>query len=226
MMKALILAGAASVLIAGGAQAADIEAPAAYDWSGFYLGLQAGYGWGDSQVDEIDAEDGSLSQSQDYDHDGFVGGLHAGYNFDMQGVLLGLEGDIEYADIQGDQDFGGSEDSTDKTIQWLGSLRLRAGVTMDRALVYATGGVAVGDVDMEASEPGLSISDSETAWGWTIGGGIEYALTDDISARVEYRYTDLENTEHTGDIFGGTFTYEHDNAFHAVRGGLSWHFGG
>ncbi len=223
MIKAFLLTAAASTMMIGAAQAADVEAPAVYDWSGFYVGLQAGYAWGDSQVDEIN-DDGSLNQTQDYDHDGFVGGVHAGYNFDMQGLLLGLEGDFEYADIQGDQDFGGSDDETDKTIEWLGSLRLRAGVTMDRALIYATGGVAVGEVDMEASEPGLSISDSETAWGWTIGGGIEYALSDAISARIEYRYTDLENTEHSGDIFGGTFTYEHENDFHAVRGGLSWHF--
>jgi outer membrane immunogenic protein len=224
MIKTVLMTAAASALMIGGAHAADVEAAAAYDWSGFYVGLQAGYGWGDSQVDEIDVEEGSVNQTQDYDHDGFVGGVHAGYNFDMQGLLFGLEGDIEYADIQGDQDFDGSEDATDKTIEWLGSLRLRAGVTMDRALFYATGGVAAGDVDMEASEPDLSISGSETAWGWTIGAGLEYALSDAISARVEYRYTDLENTEHTGEIFGDTFTYEHENDFHAVRAGLSWHF--
>lgn len=60
--------------------------------------------------------------------------------------------------------------------------------------------------------------ESDIEWGWTIGGGLEYAFSDELSARIEYRYTDLGSTQVTNDVF------DFDNNFHAVRVGLSWHF--
>jgi len=243
MFKKTLLAGVASVLVIGAAQAADVEAPpVVYDWTGGYIGLQGGYAWGKTDVEtDIDPDFIGVIDSLDVDDfnaNGFVGGVHAGFLMQSDSFVYGIEGDIEYADMKDDVDIVfndgalGDGGTGEKEIDWLGSLRLRAGVAFDRALVYATGGLAVGgvslesDLSQEALDVGLSNDDdSKTAWGWTIGGGLEYALTDDLSARVEYRYTDLGKTDvrvETEDGIG--VDGETDNDFHAVRVGLSWHF--
>jgi outer membrane immunogenic protein len=242
MLKNLLFAGTATVLMIGTAQAADIIEPTAYDWTGAYIGLQAGYAWGNNDVSPdveplqpaigaFDAITLDPPDDGDIDIDGFVGGAHLGYNFQADSLVFGLEGDIEYADLSGDTDiFFSSDDEepigeAEQSIDWLGSLRLRLGYAMDRALIYGTGGLAVGGVDMKVKidETG-SESESETAWGWTIGGGLEYAFTDDLSARIEYRYTDLGKTEVSTDDLDLPGDFEFENAFHAVRVGLSWHF--
>ena len=207
------------------AAAADVEPPSSYDWSGPYIGLHDGYGWGDSQVDEIDPETGLIGQTQDYSHDGFISGIHDGWDLQSDSLVWGIVGEIEFADVSGTQDFGGSTDSTDKNIRLLSSLRLCTGFAADRALFYATGGLAAGLVDMEASEDNFtaSISGSSFTVGYTVGGGVEFAFSDDLSGLLENRYTDIGNTDHTGNIFGGDFTYDHENAFHPVRAGVSWH---
>ncbi len=242
MFKKILLAGAASTLMIAGAQAADVDAPAAaagFDWTGAYVGVQAGYGWGDSNVDLDDADgDGPTGPGGDdneiivdalegnIETDGFLGGLHVGYNFQADMLVFGVEGDIEFSDMNGDADVRMAVDGpvvgeATKEIDWLGSLRLRTGFAMDRALIYATGGLAVGGVEFESDVPGAEESNNETAWGWTIGGGLEYAMTDDLTARIEYRYTDLEDVEIENAL--GTASVEND--FHAVRAGISWRFG-
>lgn len=242
MFKNILFAGAASVLMIGSAQAADIiEPPTVYDWTGPYIGLQAGYAWGNNDVSpDIEEISPAITESAiilsppedgDIDIDGFVGGAHVGYNFQADSLVFGLEGDIEYADLSGDTDIFFSPDDEERfgeaeqNIDWLGSLRLRLGYAMDRTLIYATGGLAVGGVDVKVSLDEIgSESESETAWGWTVGGGLEYAVSDALSARIEYRYTDLGNTKvSTDDLdFPGDVEFEH--TFHAVRAGLSWHF--
>lgn len=248
MLKNILFAGTASVLMIGAAQAADIIEPTYYDWTGGYIGLQGGYAWGENDVSPdvdvlqpallglFDTDDKPIvldpSQDGQIGMDGFVGGAHAGYNWQADSIVFGLEGDIEYADLSGKTDifvFGDDLEPSgeaEQSIDWLGSLRLRLGYAMDRALIYATGGLAVGGVDMEVSFDELgSESESETAWGWTVGGGFEYAFTDELSGRIEYRYTDLGDTEASVDADGISGDFEFENTFHAVRAGLSWHFG-
>lgn len=240
MFRRWLLIGSVSVLFSAGAQAADIIEPTAYDWTGPYVGLQAGYAWGENDlkagsVEDIininaELQDAAIIDGEDgtFDLDGFVGGAHAGYNWQSDSLVLGLEGDIEYADLNDEVDIlddGGDLVGVDEVeVNWLGSLRLRAGYAADRALFYATGGLAVGGAKMTAKDDdGDDFADeSETKWGWTIGGGLEYAFTDELSGRIEYRYTDLgkinvrSEDENVDD--------EADLAFHAVRAGLSWHF--
>lgn len=236
MLKNVLLAGAASLSVVSAAQAADIVAPEAYDWTGPYVGLQGGYAWGENDVSSTGTESteevlgrAAVLNGRDghMDLDGFVGGLHAGYNWQSDALVLGIEGDIEFADINGDTDVingnGIKVGEVEQEIDWLGSLRLRAGFAADRALFYATGGLAVGGVELtlKDSDGDEFASNSETNWGWTLGGGIEYAVTDDLSARIEYRYTDLGDIDaDNGDDDDG----KADTAFHAVRAGLSWHF--
>lgn len=243
MFRKCLLIGSASVLFSAGAQAADIIEPTAFDWTGPYIGLQAGYAWGENDLsannlDEvitggdvqglnaatIDGEDGT------FDLDGFVGGAHAGYNWQSDSLVLGVEGDIEYADLNDEVDILFSDGSGDLAgvdeveVNWLGSLRLRAGFAADRALFYATGGLAVGGAKLTAKDEfGDKFADeSATKWGWTIGGGVEYAFTDDLSGRIEYRYTDLGKIDVQSEV--ENVDDEAELAFHVIRAGLSWHF--
>jgi outer membrane immunogenic protein len=243
MVKKLLLSCAALILMGAMAKAADIIEPTAYDWTGPYIGLQGGYAWGENDVEVGDPVTAAIAGfSADSDPitlnppadgsigiDGWAGGLHLGYLWQHDSLVLGIEGDGEFADIDGDTDVFANAGDTDPTgtleqdIDWLASLRLRAGFAMDRALIYATGGLAVGGVELTAEDnaSGDSLSESDTQWGWTVGGGLDYAFTDDLSGRVEYRYTDLGKSEIT--VEGQDF--EVDATFHAVRAGLSWHFG-
>lgn len=240
MLKKLLLASAASVLMMGAAQAADVEAPpAVYDWTGGYIGIQGGYAWGKSDAEtDIDPDftDIDTLDIDDFKANGFVGGAHIGYLLQSDAFVYGVEADIEYADLNDEVDivFDGAGDggSGEKNIDWLGSLRLRAGIAADRALFYATGGLAVGGVSLEtdlsedALDAGLTNDDDDkTAWGWTLGAGVEYAVTDALSARIEYRYTDLGDTDvRVENADGEGVDGKTDNDFHAVRVGLSWHF--
>ncbi|MBK1865098.1 outer membrane protein [Aestuariivirga sp. YIM B02566] len=240
MLKKLLLASAASVLMMGAAQAADVEAPpAVYDWTGGYIGIQGGYAWGKTDAEtDIDPEFTAIDSLDvdDFKANGFLGGAHVGYLLQSDSFVYGVEADIEYADLNDEVDIvfdgGGDGGTGEKDIDWLGSLRLRAGIAADRALFYATGGLAVGGVSLEtdlsedALDAGLTNDDyDKTKWGWTLGAGVEYAVTDALSARIEYRYTDLGKSDvrvETEDGFG--VDGETDNDFHAVRAGLSWHF--
>ncbi len=122
----------------------------AFDWTGPYVGLTGGYGWGTSS--------------------GWLGGAYAGYNFQVNpNWVVGLEGDIV---------------ATNKSSNgWDSTLRGRVGYAYDRYLFYGTGGLAFGDIKNGGA--------SATKTGWTLGAGIEAALTSNMTARLEYRHTDL-----------------------------------
>lgn len=239
MAYKLLITGVGALLVGASmnaAQAADIVDPVAYDWTGPFIGLQGGYAWGNNDTSTENSENGPPvfvieEDSGSLDLDGFVGGLHAGYNWHSDSLVFGFVGDIEFADMKGDTevttgDFALSD--LDGEIDWLGSLRLRAGFAFDRTLLYATGGLAVGGAELSIDN---NISDTdadnnETKWGWTIGGGVEYAVTDELSAFLEYRYTDLGDIDVELDLPEGQRKSEADLDFHAVRAGLSWHFNG
>ena len=228
-MKNLLFASVATVCLANAAYAADLpvyEAPVAavvapYDWSGFYLGLQGGYAWGSADTDVRTG--GVLFSSIDPDGDGFVGGAHAGYLYQFDSFVIGAEADIEYSGIDGSDRnatiFGDGE------INWMASLRLRAGYAWDRVLLYATGGLAYADVDGGGgpiASPRQGYSDD--AWGWTLGAGADYAFTDNWSARLEYRYTAFDDVgSGLAPLYPG-FNASTDIDLHAVRVGVSYHF--
>jgi outer membrane immunogenic protein len=239
MLKKLLLAGIAGFFATSTALAADISEPAAYDWSGPYVGLQAGYGWDKPGVN-LDKSPALADIDQDarsFNRDGFIGGVFAGYLLQRDSLVFGVEGDIEYADMDGSTKAvqGGTIElgRLESNIDWLASLRLRTGFAVDRALFYATGGLAIGGAELDFSPtpgPFLNMSgesDTATKVGWTLGGGIDYALADNLSLRVEYRYTDLGKLDvrASDNVSPAVFEdLEVKNAFHAVRAGVSWRF--
>jgi outer membrane immunogenic protein len=201
------------------ASAADLPAktpmyPApAYNWTGFYLGGNAGYAWGkvDNNVSLLDALGGvtgvdNFTTSSKLG--GWLGGIQAGYNWQTGSMVLGVEADIDFAGIKSDPfvapmtnlgaPIAGSSYQAHEQIKWFGTARGRIGFTpTNQWLVYATGGVAFGRVDYSASTsfPGGPIqyvgSETVTKSGWTLGAGTELAIGNNWSTKVEYLYYDL-----------------------------------
>jgi len=191
-MKKLLLALSLS-LLASSAYAADAiiaEAAPVFSWTGGYIGLQAGYAWGNGNVDQIGGP-GFI----DTDPDGFLGGVYAGYNYQMSNnIVIGAELDVVYANVDGSgQVFLAPGVPAGVTVteelNWSGAARLRLGYAADRFLPYIAGGVAFGDIDISNDNGPGSFGDTFT--GWTIGVGLDYAMTDNLLLRAEYRYTDF-----------------------------------
>jgi len=184
MLRKRILAASLIALAGniGGAAAADIgaytptpEAPPytgnqGFTWTGPYVGGMIGYGWGSSK------RAGTTAHA-----DGVTGGAYAGYNFSVSNFLLGIEGDITASGMEG------KNGAFTVSNPWDGTLRARAGFTMDRVLFYGTGGLAFGEVKVKNG----ASSDSNVQTGWTVGAGAEAAITGNVVGRLEYRYTDL-----------------------------------
>lgn len=208
--KLALLAAAASVSLAAPVLAADaiIEqppeppmaevAPQAYLWSGGYLGGYGEYKWG-----KFDA-------SPTRNANGFGGGVYGGYNWQSDNIVYGLEGDVGYsgakfstAALSGKQGFNGS-------------LRARIGIDVNPFMVYATGGIAATSAEL-TSPAG---SDTNTHVGWTAGAGAEAFLTENITTRLEYRYTDYQSKNYN---LGGTNV---SSGFddHSVRVGIGMKF--
>jgi outer membrane immunogenic protein len=131
---------------------------------------------------------------------GVIGGAHIGYNLQINQWVIGLEGTVDGTSISKTAalgfpvDIASLTDSARATVQ--GSIRARAGIAFDRVLLYATGGAAFTGIQntysLAVSMPFfLNESISKTRAGWTVGGGIEYAITNNWSVRAEYRYSDL-----------------------------------
>jgi outer membrane immunogenic protein len=241
-MKQLLLATTA-LLMAQAAYAADAvieDIPVAvevdgFSWTGFYIGIHGGYGWADSDLSftGILVPPGT-SVTSEADLDGFLIGAHAGaqYQFDSN-LVLGVEVDADYRDGDG----SGALVSTGAPIppgveqsveyNWTGSARLRAGYAMDRWLPYVTGGFAFADIDTETvltgvlPPPGVDLSDSDTTVGWTAGLGAEYAFTDNLLFRAEYRYSDFGEARVTA---LGVGTAELELETHDITVGISYKF--
>jgi outer membrane immunogenic protein len=144
----------------------------AFTWTGFYVGLNGGAGWGKFTRDArgIDGRTG------------FVGGATLGYNQQIGNFVAGLEGDYNYSGIEG-RAFGLVKGG----LSSFGTVRGRLGFAFDRALVYGTGGYAFGFGNVEV----LGLKDNRTHQGYVVGGGVEYAFTQNISAKAEYLYMPL-----------------------------------
>ena len=189
-----------------------------YDWTGFYLGLQAGYGW--SQVDQPRGPIGGpfTTPQPDADGDGWLGGAHVGYNHQFDAILVGLEADIEWTNVEGDD--GGGGGLTDAfEFEWMGSVRARLGYAFERFLAYGTGGYAFMH---GTSSNNLGASDSATFHGWTAGVGGEYAIGERVSVRAEYRYTDFASETMVIPVPG--YGEKIDPDLHSVRLGFSYRF--
>ena len=184
----------------------------AYNWSGFYLGVNGGGGWGDSHWQGIGHTNVSGGQ---------VGGT-AGYNWQFGQTVLGLEGDLDWSHLSGTLVSpacpGGSCTTSDG---WLSTVRGRVGYSFDRIMPYVTGGLAAGDI--RAAAPGLP-GGTNTNAGWTVGGGVEFALPGNWSAKAEYLHVDL-GSFNCGVNCGGAPNQNVSMRDNVFRAGVNYHFG-
>ena len=204
------------------AQAADLPPPvyraaplsvvAYYNWTGFYLGINGGYAWGNSDWD--------LPAISVKPKGWMVGGT-VGYNWQSGGIVYGLEGDFDWADMSDSTACGAFTCRTRNN--WLATARGRLGYAFDRWLPYLTGGGAFGRV--EALVPGLA-SASDTLTGWTVGGGIEYAFLGNWTAKVEYLYVDLGKFNCGASCTPALATSNVDFTENIVRAGINYKFSG
>jgi outer membrane immunogenic protein len=150
-----------------------------FTWTGFYLGLNGGGGWGRSIWD----------RSGQFDLSGGVIGGTAGFNWQTGQVVLGIEGDVDWSGVSGTTSTFCPAGCTTRN-DWLGTLRGRVGYAFDRFLPYLTGGLAAGDI--HGTTPGFAGA-TQTNLGWTVGAGLEVAIAGNWSAKAEYLYVGLGN---------------------------------
>ena len=222
-----LTASAAAVLLSGAALAADLpmsEPPmmdeemapaAAFSWTGFEVGLQGGYAWGNSN-----ATFSNGAPALSYDPEGIVGGGFWGANYQWNVLVLGVEGDFETTDINGSARSAAGLTSQGRiNVNRQASVRGRVGAAFDRILAYATGGAAYANVDVTGGPLGGPFGNyNDSDWGWTVGAGVDYAVTNHFIAGIEYRYTDFGSFSGTlAPPFPGV-SEPVDLQTHAIRG--------
>lgn len=203
--------------------------PPVFSWTGFYIGAQAGYEWGRTHADTYaDFIGGGPIFTQGHSDQGVVGGIHLGYNWQVSQFVLGFEGDVNGSGYSGSNTLLGGFVHTHSRIPVDGSIRGRVGFAWNRALIYATGGAAFASIDESSTitiGPGATDSGTFQRIGWTVGGGVEYAIDDNWSLRAEYRYTDYGvNRLDLVNEFGPLHSQVHQTD-NRVQAGFSYKFG-
>jgi outer membrane immunogenic protein len=217
-----------------------------YDWSGFYVGGHLGYLWGRTHVD-----DDGVTAERNARTDGVIGGAMLGYNWQINRVVLGLEGDFGWTNAHGvgaettdpgggtggsnAGDDGGGTTATlvpvithapnHYDVRWTSHLRGRVGYAFDNWLIFAAGGFAAADLNFR--EGAISIDFVPTPnsggkyYGWSIGGGVEWAFTRNLFARVEYFYDSYGHKDYVGALGD---RYRVSLTGQTVRGALGFKF--
>ncbi len=219
------LLAASPALIATTALAADLprrsEAPfysappPLFTWTGFYAGINGGVGLG------------GFTRGGGTYFGGASGGLAGGtigYNYQGGPIVVGIEADVDWADVNGSNTpfFGVSGKST---VDELNTVRGRLCYAYDRTLFFVTGGYAGGSVSGNvanfASSPNLLINESHYLNGYAIGAGVEYSVTPRVSVKAEYLFTSLQPNTY----FGGTFNAMNSGVdISTVKAGVNYHF--
>ena len=255
-MKRIVLTAALVALGSASAFAADLpprsyaKAPAmaiaATNWSGLYLGGNVGYGWGNGgpNVALLPSSDfGIVAPTFGGRRNGAVGGAQIGYNWQAGSIVTGFEADIQGSAVRGSDrtvlsgltgaPVPGLLGSSDQRMSWFGTFRGRVGFTaIPELLIYATGGLAYGQIDASAdtfftSTNHYPTSVSQTKAGWTVGGGTEWAFARNWSAKIEYLYVDLGNVSVTAlnapADNGDSVRYTWHTKENIVRAGVNYH---
>jgi outer membrane immunogenic protein len=218
------VAGLALLAIPLAAQAADvpIKAPyykgaqsvvSYYNWTGFYAGVNAGYGFGTSTWS---APAASIKPK------GALFGGTLGYNWQSGAIVYGVEGDFDWSGVKGSVGCPVGIATCETSNTWLATFRGRVGYAFDRWLPYITAGGAYGNVKATETIGGASLSASSAQFGWTFGAGLEYAFMGNWTAKLEYLYVDL------GSFNAGLAPTVNNVSFkeNILRAGLNYKFSG
>lgn len=211
-MRTSIVATLPFLILSGAAFAADVPeippaeilspTPAAYDWTGFHFGVNAGGGMS-SDESSFGTVGGPNFLTATNDLSGVLGGFQAGYDWQFGQAVFGVETDFQWTGLEGDIKAPCPTASCTTAVNarftqkmpWFGTVRGRVGYAADGFLLYATGGYAYGEAKTEgrASAPGVRarFSRTEVQSGWTLGAGIAVGLAENVSLKLEYDYVDL-----------------------------------
>ncbi len=222
--SACLTGAALSALALGSAGAADLPArsappyytpPPLFTWAGFYVGANAGINFGQFS-------DGGTS----YFGNGFGGlyGITAGYNYQSGPLVAGVEADLNFGSVNGTGNPHAGVNAYGN-VTGEGSLRARFGYALDRALIYVTGGytgaVLKGSVSDNGGIPNIYASQSAYLNGFTVGAGLEFAVTNNISLKGEYLFNDYGSSPY----FSGTRdAITSGVSFSTLRAGINYHF--
>ena len=262
MKKTALLAVSTILGLTASASAADLaarpvytKAPVmspVYNWTGFYVGANAGYAWGKTDATLVagpgwgatNAAFLAANGSPTLHPNGFIGGGQIGYNWQFAPTwVFGLETDIASVSAKATRATGVlvggslnpySETDTSK-INWLGTVRGRVGYVAGPVLIYGTGGLAYGEAVFSQSlnfiPPSSNVGSTNAKVGWTAGGGLEYALGSNWSVKGEYLYVDLGKSSFFADNVpvsgtGFSITTTAHTTVNIVRLGFNYKFGG
>ncbi len=193
-----------------GGSARPLYAPP-YDWSGFYVGGKGGYAFGSADV-------GGAST----DSNGWMFGATVGFNQQTGQWVWGVEGDFDYTLIKGNPtntSVALCASGCEVKSVFFGTARGRLGYAIDRFLPYVTGGGAIGSMKISSA---TGASETNTPLGWTVGAGVEYALDDGWSVKVDNLYTQFTSTTCSAATCGVDTDYK--LRFSSIRGGFNYRF--
>ena len=222
---AAVALGLLTLVATGASRAADLSPPPrpmytkaplyspapVFTWQGLYAGINGGYGWASSTLS-------GPGGSNDITPAGALAGVQLGYNMQSGPFVYGLEGDIDYSWLKKSADLVAPCPGCELRNHYLATLRGRLGYSFGQWMPYITGGAAIGDIQFYTPGGGAQAIDKV---GWTLGGGIEFALTHNVSVKAEYLYSDYGS----GNLFNGTIDSIHPGlSLSTLRAGVNYHF--
>lgn len=217
LLALVALSAPAAAADLGGWQAPANTSPvfsgvSATQWTGFYAGINGGFGWGTTSMAAIPG-----GVSTDNNSSGWSLGGQAGYNVDMGGFVVGAEADLQWMNLG----YAVPGTTVEAKVDMLGTLRGRAGIPIGQVMPYATlgGAFARGSV---TETPGITSSSAANHFGWTAGVGLEAQATSNLSLKAEYLYVDLGNQSY--DALPGAGAFDVGHRFSVVRAGVNYKF--
>jgi outer membrane immunogenic protein len=234
-------------------KAAPLVVPQIYSWTGFYVGANAGYGWGERSGDisafstglaiPAAVAGGTIPSFLGVRPEGFVGGGQVGYNWQVNNFVFGLEADLQGSNIGQSvvipraavAGLNATLSTSKSELDWFGTVRGRAGYAWNQFLLYATGGLAYGyvsdntSVDVVPPAVGPNGLSSSTRTGWAAGAGFEWAFRPGWSVKAEYMRIDLgSTTDRVRFAVSATdfIDYRFQHSYDIARVGLNYKFGG